>query len=115
MIEKGGKLKHVKSPTFVNEMVDSFNITAIHTGSGPKVMISAGRDSIDVIQETFVEKDGALVTEAQEGDSILVRYAVANLTVPLESARSLAAVLQETIEKYDSAMAQHLQGQGQQR
>ncbi|SDJ39597.1 hypothetical protein [Pseudomonas abietaniphila] len=105
MFEVGSKLKHVKSPAFVNEMVDAFNVTAIHTGTGPKVMITAGRDTVDVLSETFVQKDGGITTEGKDDDSQLYRFSVANLTIPLEAARGLAKALQETIDKYDTQLA----------
>lgn len=105
MLVPGSKLKHVKSPSFVNEMVDSFNITAVHTGHGAKLMMSVGRDYVDVISETFVEKDGGIVTEGRPEDSELVRYSVANLCIPMDSARSLMKTLQETIEAYDAQIA----------
>jgi predicted ATP-binding protein involved in virulence len=105
MFAEGTKLKHIKSPTFVNEMVDAFNITVIHTGHGPKVMVTAGRDSIDVQNETFITKDNGMATVVKEDDSVLVRYTVANLTIPLESARSLAKALHESIALYDEQIA----------
>lgn len=113
MFEPGQKLKHVKSPTFINEMVDAFNISAIHTGTGPKLMITAGRDSVDIISETFVQNAEGVTTEGKEDDSTLIRYSVANLTIPLDAARGLAKALQETLDKYDLQLAAVTAQQGQ--
>lgn len=112
MFEKGNKLVHVKSPNFINEMVDSFSITAIHGGHGPKIMITAGRESVDIKNETFIENEKGITTEVGEGDSVMTRFTVANLAVPLESARSFAKTLQYTIDAYDAQIAQLLEEQG---
>jgi hypothetical protein len=113
MFLEGKKLLHVKSPTFLNEMVDAFNVTVVHTGHGPKVMITAGRDSMDVHSETFAAKDGGFTTIATEDDSSLVRYSVANLTIPMESAKGLVRALEESIAMYEQQMADHAKAQGQ--
>lgn len=105
MLANGSKIPHVRSSNFISEMVDSFNVTAVQTNAGVKLAIIVGRDMVSIEQETMVQHPHGFVTEARPEDVKLVRHVVANLTVPLENAKSLISALQTTIARVEEEQA----------
>lgn len=102
MLENGSKIKHVRSDNFIAEMVDSFNISAIQTAAGSKISLIVGRDMLSVNQETLEAREGGFGTVVLPDDMILTRHVVANLSMPLDSAKQLLIALQTGIAQLES-------------
>ena len=101
MLANGSKIEHVRANNFIAEMVDSFNVSAIQTGSGAKISIVVGRDMLSLRQETLTEQEGGFRTEVLPDDMVLSRHVVANLSIPLENAKQLIIALQTAIAQIE--------------
>ncbi len=105
MLGDGSKVEHIEARNFISEMVDSFNVSAIQTGSGAKISIVVGRDTLSVRQETLVAQDGAFSAQVLPEDMILRRLVVANLSIPLENAKQLIVALQTAVGQVETMTA----------
>ncbi|VVO92998.1 hypothetical protein PS732_02456 [Pseudomonas fluorescens] len=110
MLADGSKVAHVQSSNFISEMVDSFNVSGIQTGAGAKISIIVGRDLISVRQETLISDGAGFRSEVLPEDMILSRHIVANLSIPLENAKSLIQALQTAVSQVEAAEAMHARG-----
>lgn len=104
MLANGLKIPHVHADNFISEMVDSFNVAAVQTGSGTKIAIIIGRDMLNIKQETMLQRGDGFATQALQEDVALVRHVVANLTVPLESAKGFLEALRSTIAQLEEQL-----------
>jgi len=101
IIENGTKLEHVKSENFVNEHVDQFVGIAFASGNELKVAITFGRDLMDLAFETFNSMPGhenAFNTTVPPEAYTLSRLDVAQLSMPLETAKRLRDLLTKLID-----------------
>ncbi|MHC8293592.1 hypothetical protein [Pseudomonas sp. LB3P58] len=103
MLVNGSKIPHVKSPNFISEMADSFNVAGLQTGSGSKISMIISRDQLDVTQETLVQQEIGFQAQVQDGDLVLTKHVVANITIPLDSAKALVIALQTAIDQIPQA------------
>ncbi|MBT1266406.1 hypothetical protein [Pseudomonas sp. VS38] len=110
MLENGSKIQHVQSNNYIVEMVDSFSVSGIQTGTGAKISVVVGRDTLSIRQETLVANENGFRTEVLPEDMILTRHVVANLSIPLENAKSLIAALQTAVSQMEAADANHGRG-----
>ncbi len=111
MLENGSKVKHVLSSNFIAEMVDSFNVSGIHTGAGAKIAVVIGRDMLSVKQETLTARLGGFSSEVLPEDMILTRHVVANLSIPIENAKSLISALQTAVAQLEAADGENSPGE----
>lgn len=101
IIEDGTKLEHVKADNFINEHVDQFVGIAFASGNELKVAITFGRDLMDLAFETFTAMQGhenAFNTTVPPEAFTLSRLDVAQLSMPLETAKRLRDLLNSLID-----------------
>lgn len=110
MLKNGSKVQHVQSSNFISEMVDSFNVSGIQTGAGAKVSVIVGRDVLSIREETLVADGSGFRTEVLPEDLVLTRHIVANLSIPLENAKSLINALQTAVSQMEAADANQRRG-----
>lgn len=104
MIIEGAKIKHVKSPNFISEMADQFNLAGLQTGAGGRVAMIIGRDQLDITQETMREiAPGQFQAQTDPEDLIMIRHVIANISIPLESAKALMVALGTAIAQLEQA------------
>jgi len=104
MLTNGSKVEHVLANNFISEMVDAFNVSGIQTGVGAKISVIVGRDVLSVRKETLTANLGGFRSEVLAEDMVLSRHVVANLTIPLENAKSLIAALQTAVMQMESTL-----------
>lgn len=107
MFKEGSKIKHIKSPNFISEMVDSFNVACTQTANGAKISLVVGRDILEITEETLVPASGGFQAQVLPESLVMSRYEVANLSIPLEAAKALVVALQGGIEQAESSIANH--------
>ena len=89
MLSDGAKVKHIKSPNFISEMADSFNVAGLTTAAGSRITLVIGRDQLEITQETMIEVPGlGYRSQTLQEDMVLSRLVLANITIPLDAAKS---------------------------
>lgn len=102
MLNIGTKIKHCKSPNFIAEMADQFNVVGTG-GDNPgshRIILIVGRNEIDITEETLIEvAPGKIQAQALADAVVLSKTIFANITMTLESAEALVAALQQGINQ----------------
>lgn len=104
MFELGTKIKHVKTSNFISEMADQFNVagTGGETPDSHRIVLIAGRNEIDITEETLVEIAPGKIQAQTLPDGLTVSKKVfANITMTLDAAKQLVAALQQAIDQAD--------------
>lgn len=93
------KLNHVKAPNFINEAVDRFSLTGFQNGNMLSIILTVGRDTVDITHETVIpaEQGGGMKLDS---DAVVpYRIDFATMTLSVESARSLAEALMKMVSE----------------
>jgi hypothetical protein len=91
------KLAHVKAGNFVNEVVDRFSLTGFQNGNALSIILTVGRDTVDISHETVIpaEEGGGMRLDNEAISPYRLDFAT--LTLSIESAKGLVEALQKMI------------------
>lgn len=96
-------LQHIKASSYVDEQVDQFDAFAISWKDEDAIHLTFGRNTVNVKTTRFYVENGEAGVES--GDMEVLRLDVAALTIPMDTARELVALLTKMIGHADARRA----------
>ncbi len=99
-------IPHVQAGSYMDEQVDQFDAFAISWNEQDAVHVTFGRTSL-LVKTSKIVNYAERPAEIETGEAELCRLDVGAVTMPIETARSLAKTLSKMVEQFDSRKSEN--------
>lgn len=99
-------IPHVQAGSYMDEQVDQFDAFAISWNEQDAIHLTFGRNSL-LVKNSRIITYSDKPAEVETGSAELFRLDVGAVTMPIETARSLAKTLSRMVEQFDSRKSEN--------
>ncbi|NMY04610.1 hypothetical protein HBO12_16750 [Pseudomonas sp. WS 5059] len=99
-------IPHVQAGSYMDEQVDQFDAFAISWNEQDAVHLTFGRTSL-LVKTSRIMNYADKPADIETGEAELFRLDVGAVTMPIETARSLAKTLSRMVEQSDARKAEN--------